>query len=71
MLTDFDRTRAGLLVINLSAIDIWLGDADVTSSTGILLLGVKGSAISISTTAPIWAVASSGTPAVSWMDLHD
>lgn len=62
--------RSGCLFINMSSIDIYFGDADVTTATGLLLLGTKGAGISIPTTGEIWAVAASGTPQVSWMDIY-
>lgn len=61
--------RQGIVIINNSNTDIFIGDDTVTDTTGALLLGVKGSAITIETTAAIYGVVASGTATVSYMEL--
>jgi hypothetical protein len=63
--------RTGVLITNMSSIDVFFGDSTVLASTGLLLLGLKGAGISIPTTAEIWAIAASGTPTISFMEVYD
>lgn len=67
---DSNPQRSGCIFINMSNIDIYFGDSAVTTSTGLLLLGVKGTGISIPTTGELWAIPASGNPTVSWMDVY-
>jgi len=62
--------RRAIKVTNLSAIDVYIGfSPSVNSLSGDLLLGTKGSFIVIPTTLDVYAIAASGTPTVSYMEV--
>lgn len=61
-------TRRAVTIINLSGIDVYVGNTGVTTATGQLLLGIRGSAITIETVTAVFAVAASGTPSVSYLE---
>jgi hypothetical protein len=60
--------RASVTIINLGTVDVWLGVTGVSTSTGILLLGVKGSAVTIPTSAAVFGTVGSGTQAVAVLE---
>lgn len=57
-------------IVNLSNIDIYIGfTPQVSTNSGHLLIGIKGSSISIDTfTFPIWAIATSAGARLSWLE---
>lgn len=63
-----DRRKVKLVMHG--AADVFIGPTDqVTTATGVLLVGTKGTQMEIETTAAIWAVAG-GTVAVGVIDTH-
>lgn len=60
--------RASVTIMNLGTVDVYLGVTDVTTSTGILLLGVKGASIAIPTSAAVFGTVASGTQAVAVLE---
>jgi hypothetical protein len=62
--------RRAIKVTNLSAIDIYIGfSPSVDVNSGDLLLGTRGSFIVIPTTLDVYAIAATGTPTVSYMEV--
>lgn len=61
--------RRTVIVINHSAIDVFLGSQGVTTLTGLLLTGIKGTGINIPTDGDIYGIAASGSARVSYMEL--
>lgn len=61
-------TRRSVTIVNLSSIDVYVGNTGVTTSTGQLLLGTKGTALTLETATAVFAVAASGTPTVSYLE---
>lgn len=59
-------TRTTVTIVNLSTTDVYIGDSGVTTSTGQLLLGTKGSAVTLATTAAVYGIVATGTPSVSF-----
>lgn len=65
-----NKARRSCVILNNDAsISVYIGTATVSSSTGILLKA--GAAITINTTGPIYAIAASGTPTVSFLAEND
>lgn len=63
--------RGGVLITNLGTTDVWLGfDAGVTTGTGDLLLGTKGTAKFIPTIAAIYGVTGGGTANLSYIEVY-
>lgn len=60
--------RASVTIINLGTVDVWLGATGVTTSTGILLLGVKGASVTIPTSAAVFGTTGSGTQTVAVLE---
>lgn len=67
--------RRGVSITNLGTNDVWLGTASVTSSTGDLLIGVRGAAVYIPTTAAVYGIVDTESPAidqpVSYVEVYD
>lgn len=60
--------RISVTVENLGTTDTFLGAAGVTAATGMLLVGTKGSAVTIYTQAAIYGIVATGTQAVSFLE---
>jgi hypothetical protein len=65
------NARRGLIVVNHGATDVFLGGSDVTASTGLLLAGVKGTALGIPTNDALYGITGGGNQTVSFMDVSD
>lgn len=63
--------RRSITVVNLGTTDVWLGGNGVTATDGQLLLGVKGAARTIRTTAEVRAITASGTQRVAFDEEYD
>lgn len=63
--------RHSVTIVNLSTTDIYLGSSGVITSTGQLLLGTKGTAITLETTGAIYGIVASGTPSVSYLEEYN
>lgn len=61
-----NATRTTVTVVNLSTTDIFVGTAAVTTTTGQLLLGTKGSAITIGAIGAVYAIVATGTTTISY-----
>jgi hypothetical protein len=59
--------RQNLTIVNMGTVDIYIGNAGVTTATGLLLAGIRGANISITTPLAVYAVAGS-TQAISYME---
>jgi hypothetical protein len=64
-------TRSGVLITNLGTTDVYIGNTGVTTSTGTLLLGTKGTALFIPTTAAIYGIVASGTQSVCYLEVYN
>lgn len=60
--------RVSVSIENLGIVDVWCGVSGVTATTGHLLLGVKGGALTIPTQDAVFCVATTGTQAVSFLE---
>lgn len=63
---DESRDRKGIITINLGSVDVYLGNANVTTANGLLLLGTKGASVSIPSSAALYGVCASSA-AISYM----
>jgi hypothetical protein len=59
--------RANLIIENLGTTDVFLGDANVTTTTGHLLTGTKGAVQTFSTTAAVYGITSGASQGVSFL----
>ena len=64
-------TRRSITVINLGTTDVYLGVGSVTTSNGVLLLGLKGSALTFDTIVAIKGIVGAGSQAVSYWEEYD
>jgi hypothetical protein len=62
--------RQSVTMVNHGTVDVWVGPSGVTSGTGILLPGTRGAAITIESSAAIFAVTSSGSQTISFMEIY-
>jgi len=60
----------GVMITNLGSTDVWIGGSGVTPSTGQLLPGVRGAAISLPTIAPIYAVTGGASQSVCITEIY-
>lgn len=63
-----NSNRRTITIVNLSGVDIYIGNTGVSTTTGQLLLGTKGTAITISSIAAIYGITSTGTANVSYLE---
>lgn len=64
-------TRRSITIVNTSTIDVYVGGTGVTTTTGQLLLGVKGASLTLEVTGAIHAIATSGTPTVTFVEEYN
>lgn len=62
--------RRGLAVTQLGTVDVYLGASGVTTSTGQLLLGTKGSTFSAVSSGAFYCIVASGTQSVTFMEVY-
>ena len=64
------RQRRSLLIVQHGSNAVYIGkDANVTSTTGVLLAGTAGVGLSIPTTGEIWGIAGSAQT-VSYIEIY-
>ena len=62
-----NQARQWITVVNLGTTDVYIGDANVTTSTGQLLAGIKGASLTMQTTSALYGITSGSSQAVSYM----
>lgn len=63
-------TRQAVTIVNHGTTDVLIGLSGVTTSTGLLLAGVKGQTITIYTTAAVYGIVGTGTQTVSVLEAY-
>jgi|ERR1700676_594078 len=62
-------TRRSITVINHGTTDVFLGGTNsVTTSTGLLLIGAKGTVLKLDTASALWAIVASGSQTISFVE---
>lgn len=61
--------RNDITFTNTTTTPIYLGASGVTTTTGDLLAGVVGASVTMETSAPVWAITSSASATVSWLEV--
>jgi hypothetical protein len=64
-------TRRTITVVNHGTTDVYVGSSGVSTSTGVLLLGTKGAAVTLCTTAAVYGIVGSGTQTISYFEEYD
>jgi hypothetical protein len=59
-------TRTDITIVNEGTTDVRLGVSGVTTATGLLLVGIKGAALTLSTRAAVYGIVAAATQAVSY-----
>lgn len=62
--------RRSVTIVQGGNADIFLGGPTVTTTTGLLLLGTKGSAVTLDTTAAVYGIVATATQPVSFAEVH-
>lgn len=62
--------RTSVVILNEGTTEVRLGAIGVTTATGVLLYGAKGSGISLDGGAAIYGVVASGTQTVSFVECY-
>lgn len=62
--------RRGLTIVNHGTTDVYIGVTGLTTSNGLLLVGVKGAGISLETEAAIYGIVGTGTQTVSYLEQY-
>lgn len=62
-------SRNEMTITNLTTTPIYIGDVNVTASTGDLLPGIVGASVTIPGSQAIYAIVASGTGYISIMEL--
>lgn len=71
LISTANSTRTSITIVNLNTTDIYIGAIGVTTSTGQLLLGTKGAAITLEVVGAIYGVVATGTPLVSYEEEYN
>ena len=65
-------TRRALVVVNGGAVDMYLGAGTaVTATTGLLLTGTEGAAVSMKVTGAVYGITASGSAVYSYAETYD
>jgi hypothetical protein len=59
-------TRTDITIVNEGTTDVRLGASGVTTATGLLLVGIKGAALTLSSRAAVYGIVGSSTQNVSF-----
>jgi hypothetical protein len=54
-----------MLIVNTTSVDVWLGDSNVTPTTGLLLANIRGTPLKLSLCQDWYAITKSGTAIVA------
>lgn len=65
-----NQSRTGLLIVNIGTVDVYLGQVGVTTATGHLLPGTKGSSVSIPTRDAVYAITGASTSLISYVESY-
>jgi hypothetical protein len=65
-----NQFRVGVLVTNLGTTDVWVGNFDVSSTTGSLLPGSRGAALSLPFLGDVYGV-TGGSQTVSVLEVYN
>lgn len=65
---NYARRAVVLTIAEDSILDLYLGSASVTTSTGLLIVAGKGSSITIPTSAALYGIVTSGTLTISYLE---
>lgn len=60
--------RVDVTIENSGTTDVYLGASGVTTSTGFLLKGIAGAAVTINTAAAVYGIVASSTQTVSYVE---
>lgn len=61
--------RKSVIITMLGAADAFLGPLTVTTANGQLLLGTKGSSVTVASSAAVYGIVAAGTQAVSFLEV--
>jgi len=61
-------SRSGIVIIQHGTTDVYLGEANVTTSNGALLVGTKGAGLAFSTTNAIYGITSGAAQTISFLE---
>lgn len=64
-------TRRSITITAMGTTDCFIGGDAVTTSTGLLLVGIKGGSFTFETTKAIYGITSSGTQSISYWEEYD
>lgn len=67
-IVDGNNTRKCVTIINNGTTAVYIGNDSVTTSTGLLLIGTAGAAITIESTATVYGIVSSTSQTVSYLE---
>ena len=62
--------RLDITIVNSGTADVYLGPSGLTTSTGILLKGIPGAALTISTAAAVYGIVAAATQTVSYLETY-
>jgi hypothetical protein len=63
-----NASRSGLQITNIGNSDVYIGESNVTPSTGHLLPTGKGNTVSFSNTTAVYGVTAGGSETVSFLE---
>jgi len=58
------QQRTGVLITNAGTVDVYIGNSSVTTTTGALIPGIKGSSVAIPTRDAVYGIVAVTSPPV-------
>jgi hypothetical protein len=68
LINSAELSRDEIILINMSAVQVFIGNSAVTPTTGVLLNGVIGAELDLPFTDALYGIVASGTALVSFID---
>lgn len=70
-IVDARPTRRSVLIVNHGSVAVYISYGDVSTSTGVLLPGTVGAALTLQTTLAVKAIVATGSQVVSYAEEWD
>lgn len=62
--------RSGVIITQVGTTDVYLGNSGVTTATGQLLAGTKGTSVTLAFTGAVYGITASGTQSVTFTEIY-
>lgn len=71
LIIGYNPNRVGVLITQLGTTDVWIGNSDVTTTTGSYLPGTAGAALSLPFYGEVYGITAGGSQGVSVLEIFN